>query len=329
MSLIVIDELSSQVARGGTENWYKHLMATPDIFPFLRTYCTHPDVLEDSTVKRFPRCDTTKNARTSTPILSFVDHAAMEFYSGVIIWLDILGAVSTGMRPQYADICTDGLGDSSKLQLKKVMGCENWAMVLIREIAVLSAWKRQMSEQGILSILELGKRAGDIERRLVPGIDKLVAKLDHVFDSSNLDSSSEDKNRKDQVVNMVTHAFACAAKVYLYVTLSGPNPDLPEVSNSVSATAAALKAFPDSQLITRKLVWPFCIAGCMAKGYQRQAFRHLASSAGIKENVFGSSWRAFEAVQTCWDMHDGVGGERRNCDWLSAMKALGYHVLLV
>jgi len=302
-------------------------MATPDIFPFLRTYCTHPDVPEVSTMAWFPRCDTTKKARTSTPTLSFVDHAAMEFYSGVIIWLDILGAVSTGMRPQYADICTDGLGDSSKLQLKKVMGCENWAMVLIREIAVLSDWKRQMSEQGILSMLELGKRAGDIEWRLVSGIDKLVAKLDQVFDSSNLGSSSEDKNGKDQV-NNVTQAFACAAKVYLYVTVYGPNPGLPEVSNSVSETAAVLRSFPDSQF-TRKLVWPFCIAGCMAKGYQRQAFRHLASSAGIDETVFGSSWRAFQVMQTCWDMHDGVRGERRDCDWLDAMKALGHHVLLV
>jgi len=53
----------------------------------------------------------------------------MELNSGVIIWVDILGSASTGQRPQYSDICTKALGDNSKLQLKVVMGCENWAMI--------------------------------------------------------------------------------------------------------------------------------------------------------------------------------------------------------
>ena len=88
----------------------------------------------------------------------------MEFFSSVIIWLDILGSTSTGLRPQYCDICTDGLGDNSKLPLRNIIGCENWAMVLIREIAVLCDWNRQMSEEGVLSVPELAKRAGALNQ---------------------------------------------------------------------------------------------------------------------------------------------------------------------
>jgi len=60
----------------------------------------------------------------------------MELNSGVIIWIDILGSASTGQRPLYSDICTAALGDNSKLQLKVVMGCENWAMISSKWLCV-------------------------------------------------------------------------------------------------------------------------------------------------------------------------------------------------
>ena len=307
-------------------------MAAPDIYPFLRTYCIHPEVIDALTVPRFPHYESTHIKDGSSPYLSFIDHAAMEFYTGVIIWFDILGCVSTGLRPQYSDFCTAGLGDSSKLQLKRIMGCENWAMILIREIAVLSDWKRRVSEEGIPNVLELAKRANAIKSRLNERIHILVAELDQALDDQDISekaSSSRVRNRREHIIRKVTHAFACAAKVYLHVVVSGANPDLPEIVDSVSSTLSAMRSLPDPHLI-RKLVWPFCIAGSMAKGNQRQAFKDLASNAGIEENAFGNSWRAFEVMQTCWNMHDGSrGNEQCKGDWLDAMKALGHQVLLI
>ena len=116
-----------QVGRGGYENWQQHLKAAPDLFPFLTTDCTHEvNPLEFPANKGF---DSGNQPISDTPYLSFTDHQAMELNSGVIIWVDILGSASTGERPQYSDICTEALGDNSKLQLKVVMGCENWAMI--------------------------------------------------------------------------------------------------------------------------------------------------------------------------------------------------------
>lgn len=77
--------------------------------------------------------------------LMFVDHATMEFFSGVIIWFDIPGSASMGLGPQYADTWAAALGDvDSKVQLQHLMGYENWTMIVIREIAVLEDWKRGM-----------------------------------------------------------------------------------------------------------------------------------------------------------------------------------------
>ena len=102
-------------------------MACPDLFPFLVTYCTHP--LGPPGVESSDILVAAKAKSNLSLTLSPADHAAMELNSAVIVWVDILGSTSTGQRPQYCDICTEGLGDHSKLQLKVVMGCENWAMI--------------------------------------------------------------------------------------------------------------------------------------------------------------------------------------------------------
>jgi hypothetical protein len=155
-------------------NWQKHLLAAPDLHIFLRTYCTPQHLLSDPSTfshKHF-------NPDDDGSPLTFVDHAAMEFFSSVMIYFDILGSASTGLRPQYADICAAALGETdSKVQLQHLVGCENWAMMIICEIAVLEDWKRQMMKDGVLSVRELVRRAGAIEERLEAGIAALVERL--------------------------------------------------------------------------------------------------------------------------------------------------------
>jgi hypothetical protein len=57
-------------------------------------------------------------------------------------------------------------------------------MVLIREIAVLCGWKRQMSEEGGLSVPELAKQAHSIQRRLDARIAQSIAERDKSSDGS-------------------------------------------------------------------------------------------------------------------------------------------------
>jgi hypothetical protein len=108
----------------------------------------------------------------------------MELNSAIIIWVDILGAAPTGKCPTYNDICTEGLGDNSKLQLKDVMGCENWAMVVICETVVLVDWKIRMLEKGMLDVRELVSKSSPIERDLDMRLGQLKSELSKTLASS-------------------------------------------------------------------------------------------------------------------------------------------------
>jgi hypothetical protein len=62
---------------------------------------------------------------------------------------------------------------------------------------------------------------------------------------------------------------------------------------------------------------------------QRQAFRDLASAAGMHRDIFGTSWMALTVMEKCWSMRDEGRESQRSCDWLDAMKMLGYRILLI
>lgn len=53
------------------------------------------------------------------------------------------------------------------------MGCYNWVMVAIGDLAHLQVWKNDMKEQGRLSVPELVRKGQEIEKRLQDGITEL------------------------------------------------------------------------------------------------------------------------------------------------------------
>jgi hypothetical protein len=190
-------------------------------------------------------------------------------------------------------------------------------------------WKRENIEKGTFGVRELAVAADAIERRLEPRLDKITTELKHLSSIAAFgDTKDSDDDKEEVLILRVTHAFANAAKVYLNVLVSGPNPEVTEIKDAVNATIKALSDFPDPKLLLH-VVWPFCITGCMAAPGQRQAFRDLASASGVQKTAFGTSWRALEVMETCWAMRDDGREEWRNCDWLDAMETLGHKVLLI
>jgi hypothetical protein len=111
-----------QVGKGGTENWQRHLSAIPDIYPFIRY---NKDV--DHGILNPYALD-----KDCGPDLSNAEREAVRLYSGIVVWIDILGSASTGLRPQYSNsACPEALKDTSSLQLHTLMGCRNWVMFLV------------------------------------------------------------------------------------------------------------------------------------------------------------------------------------------------------
>ena len=182
--------------------------------------------------------------------------------------------------------------------------------------AILNHWKKEKISQGTLSNRELSKKADGIEQHLDTGLEALTDKLSPTSTAlhyTTLHKSEED--RRNLTIDRLTQAFGYAAKVYLNVVVSGPNPEVREITESVKSTLASLQQLPDIQYL-RNAVWPFCIAGSMATKQHRQAFRDLANEAEIHRDIYGTSWRALEVMEMFWKLRD----EGRECDWVDAME---------
>jgi hypothetical protein len=301
------------------------------VITFLQIYCSPIEEYSASLSMAENLRDTIHTSGFQEPPshknLSFVDHAAIYFFSGVLLWFDTISAASIRQKPQYASICAAAVGDNeSRLQLPDIMGCENWAMVLVRDITVLDVWKSEMLSDGRLSMRELALRAANLELRLESGMERVSKEL-----SERLDESP---NRGKLTVDIlkITHAFAAGALVYLHVITSGPNPTLPEISSSVSRVLDTLNALPPSRV--RNAVWPLCIAACMAGVEQQDTWRELVQRVGLTSptSTFGSAARAWDVVEVCWKMREAErerGTAVWECDWLRAMERIGYKVLLV
>lgn len=90
------------------------------------------------------------------------------------IWFDILSCVSTGRVPRLP---YKHWLEVSKLEMADLMGCYNWVMIAIGDLAHLQAWKGTMKEQGTLSVPELVMRSRGIETRLRDGLAELESAI--------------------------------------------------------------------------------------------------------------------------------------------------------
>lgn len=86
------------------------------------------------------------------------------------LWHDILACATTGRVPR---IPYRQWLEGSGIVMADLMGCYNWVMIAIGDLAHLNAWKKDMKQKGTLSVPELVRRGQRIEKELQDGITKL------------------------------------------------------------------------------------------------------------------------------------------------------------
>ncbi|KAE9372776.1 hypothetical protein N431DRAFT_376065, partial [Stipitochalara longipes BDJ] len=288
--------------RGDTNHWQMHLKAASSLsFKFQR------DQLRE--------CPLSKTRRL-----------AVEFFAGVITWYDVLSCASTGQRPfsNFGDINEDAF---IPIQFDKLMGCESWVVHLIAEIATLSKWKRRMEATGTLSTWELVRRVTDIELRLETGLSNVSGRQNELT-TMDVTSSTISSNPSESLIQNITRIFACGALVYLQVIISGPYPALPEIQQGVSRTMAAINALADKELL-RNVLWPVCIAGCMATEENESYWRDLISSVSQDRWSFGYPSKVLQIMEECWRLRKRQPRTALAVDWMTAMNNLDMKILLV
>ncbi|KAJ5306945.1 C6 transcription factor [Penicillium antarcticum] len=155
--------ISFEVFRGAEHDWLLHLDATASLMGLLS-----PEAIfnSDSTI-----CDLSSipfSEQYRSPKSGMVE--GLQFLTVAVIWSDIFACVATGRAPRlpYQQwLRIQGLNTAD------LMGCENWVMVVIGDLAHLSIWKEKQEEEGMLSIRELASRGKEIERCLEGGIQDL------------------------------------------------------------------------------------------------------------------------------------------------------------
>ncbi|KAH8819767.1 fungal-specific transcription factor domain-containing protein [Xylogone sp. PMI_703] len=252
--------------------------------------------------------------------LSFEDRDARSLLLSSFLWFDILATASTRSKP-FLGINHLALLETNGVSVENIMGCENWVLAHIFRIGQLDRWKKESESNFALSISELVKRGSEIEGTIQKRL------CDHAnqktIQSATLPCGAW-RNIGEYVRPVITNIFALAALTYLHVVISGANPDIPEIRDSVSRTISALEAVTDPDLM-RFLAWPLCVTGCLASEQQKSFFLSIISEKS-KYKTARATLGAFRIIEECWRLRIINGN---GCDWVMAMKSLDYFIILV
>ena len=265
------------------------------------------------------------------------EQAAFRFSSALLILDDIVASTVLQEQPRLYEYHRSLLGErdgtSAPLDLEAVVGCQNWAMLHIGEIASLDAWKQQCKRAGNLDVMNLVHRATAIKTSLEAQLTQLEAThaLASIEDSSLLsifESSYSGQHSKPLTGQsfLVTRIWAHAALIYLFVTVSGWQPSSGDVRYHVGRIIELLTRQISPPELLRTVVWPFCVAGCLAQPAQEACFRGMVEALQ-PPGAYGTVRKALEIMDNVWNSR-GVG-DAANRDLATCLRSQGDLVLLV
>lgn len=261
------------------------------------------------------------------------DQAAFRFYSALLVVDDIIASTCVGQPPRLLDFHTRlltnrGCSDErTPLSLEEFIGCENWVMLQMSEIAVLDAWKKLMKQDGKLDTMELVARASSIKQALLENLTRLDAAANTPV-ASPLGLFVLYNDQLPAIpggcATFVTRVWAHAALLYLSVVVSGWQPGSAGIRENVVRTLALLEQMPAPELL-RTMVWPFCMAGCLAAREEEYRFRAMADAL-VPRRLFGAARKALEIMEKVWQCRDEMAVD---ADFAACVRSLGYTSLLV
>jgi hypothetical protein len=157
---------------------------------------------------------------------------------------DIISSTSLEQPPRlreyHSHLLTKDINSDQDppLQLEEFVGCQNWALLIVGEIAALDAWKKDMKKGGKLSTAQLVQRVNVIHQ----GSDSSIASLDVLrsgqergpkpgpadFELYSHKPYSRDFN------GSITRIWAYAARLYFLVVVSGWKLTILDIRNNVT-----------------------------------------------------------------------------------------------
>ncbi len=253
------------------------------------------------------------------------EQAGFRFSTALLILDDIIASTVLQEEPKLYEHHQGLIGDISNAEppvdLHAVVGCENWALLLIGEIAALDAWKQRCKRAGNLDVMQLVQRATSIKGALESNIKRLetnlfVIPIEHktLLDIFTMDNGqlSETTAGKTPVV---TRIWAHAALLYLSIVVSGWQPASVDVRYHIGRIFELIAHQISPPALLRTMTWPFCVAGCLVERGQEPHFRGLVQALQ-PQSMFGTAYKALEVMETVWysrDSDDATGRDFASC----------------
>lgn len=162
---------------------------------------------------------------TATPSTENIDPnivTALSFFTSDAFWIDAISCATTGLKP-----CDLGYLEMDRaIDFQQVMGCENWVMLEIRNIATL----RFLKTSGQLNGLELASHGQVIEESLNHGFSENLDLIQHL---ETMECHLLDGELGQKYTNAcVTRIYISAALTYLHTTTLGSFPALVKIQDS-------------------------------------------------------------------------------------------------
>lgn len=265
------------------------------------------------------------------------DQAGFRFFTAVLVFVDIVASTSLERAPQLGPSHSGLLGELKPnevdvpIDLAAFLGCQNWPLLAVGEIAALDAWKKEMKRDGSLSMPDLVDRARQISQNLARGLERLdQGTTSHAADShgfiqlqphySLVTASTANSSL------VATRVWAHAARIYLTVVTSGWQTSNAELRRSVAEVLALLQSV-ESPAQMRALAWPICVSGCLAEaGEQQERFQSTIADIGDQQTL-NALREAREIMEAVWRNRDSL--DRETWDLAACFRVLGSPALLV
>ncbi|KAI0173861.1 fungal-specific transcription factor domain-containing protein [Pestalotiopsis sp. NC0098] len=263
------------------------------------------------------------------------EQSALRFSAALLIFDDIIASTVLQEPPKLYDILEDLIGGEDCLEppvnLEAVVGCANLVLLQVAKIASLDSWKQQCNRTGEVDHIKLMHHADLIENALRTRLmysderwatpqEKKESLLD-IFGNSYCEKAHSHARQ----VLLVTRVWAHAALIYISVVRSGWLPAKHAMGDSVENIVKALTTQISSPALLRAMVWPFCVAGCMATPAQQEKLRELVDALE-PPSVFLTVHKAFDIMESVWKKQDA---EVQDLDFATCFRSQGDLVLLV
>lgn len=311
-------------------NWQTHLNAALVLFKQLLDSAIEsgePSSSFDAVISRLGPSSSSWSWPSQIDQVPSAEQAAFRFSSTLVILDDIIASTALQEQPRLYEYHHSLLGgiegtDDPPINLEAVVGLKNWTLLQIGEIAALEAWKQRCRTAGNLDVVELVHRATAIKESLLAHLKRLETDPARVpkENSSLLDVFAPPPSQG----SLVSRVWAHAALIYLSIVVSGWQPASVDVRYHVSRVIELLKR-QESPALLRTMVWPFCVAGCLAEPSQEA---HLRGMVEVLQppSIFGTVHKALEIMENVWHNRDTDVATR---DIATCFRTQGDLVLLV